>query len=107
MTTVVVDAGICGFSTKVEAVRLSARRVSVTLDSDCEMVSQLAEQIKELDWQDTLRECEDSLVYKSTLRCIKHTACPVFVAIIKAIEVEVGAALPKDVVIHFEAIDGK
>ena len=107
MTTVLVDAGICGFSTKVEVVRLSARRVSVALASDCEMVSQIAEQIRELDWQDTLRECEDSLVCKSAFRCVKHAACPVPVAIIKAIEVEVGAALPKDVVIHFETIDGK
>ena len=102
MTTVVVDAGVCGFSTKVEIYRLSARTVSVVLTSDCEMVSQVAEQIRELDWQDTLRESKDSLVYKSALQCIKHTSCPVPLGIIKAIEVEVGVALPKDVAIHFE-----
>ena len=107
MTTVVIGAGICGFITKVEVVRLSARRVSVALDSDCEVVSQIAEQIRELNWQDTLREREKSLVYKSALQCIKHVACPVYVAIIKAVEVEVGVALPRDVVIHFETVDGK
>ena len=107
MTTVVVDAGICGFSTKIQVLRLSARRVSVALTSDCDMVSQIAEQLRELDWQDTLRAREDSLVSKLSFQCVKHAACPVPVAIIKAIEVEVGAALPKDVVIHFETVSGK
>ena len=102
MTKVVVDAGICGFSTAIEVVRLSARRVRIIITSDCEMVSKIGEQSKELDWQNILSQREGSLLYKSAFQCIRHIACPVPVAIIKAIEVEVGIALPRDVVIRFE-----
>jgi len=101
MTRVLVDAGICGYSTEVEVIKISAQRVSVALTSDCEMVNQVVEQVRELDWRDALRERENSLLCKSVFRCIRHAACPVPVAIIKAIEVEVAMALPKDVFIHF------
>ena len=104
MTRVMVDAGICGFSTTVEVSKLSSRKVTVTLTSDCEMVTQMAEDLGELDWQDTLGERRASLVDKTASRCLRHTACPVPVAIIKAIEVEVGLALPRDVAIHFETV---
>lgn len=100
MTRVVVDAGICGFNTTVEVARLSARRVRITLTSDCEAVSKLSEELKELDWQDFYRQRGDSLIYK-LFQCVKHLACPVPVAIFKAVEVEIGAALPRDVAIKF------
>jgi hypothetical protein len=103
MTKVVVDAGICGFKAKFEVDKLSNRRVSVALSSECEMISRLAEKIKELDWQDTLKARDDSALFRAVLQYVKHIACPVPVAIIKAIEVEVGLALPKDVTIHFDA----
>jgi len=102
MTKVVVEAGICGFTATIEVVRLSARRVRVRVVSECEMVSEMNSQLEELDWQDALRQLEDSPVYNSAFEHIKHPACPVPVAILKAIEVEVGAALPQDVAIRFE-----
>ena len=102
MTKVVVDAGICGFTAIVEVVRLSQRRVRVTASSDCEMVSKLNSQLGELDWQDALRQLADSPVYNCASHHIKHPACPIPVAIVKAIEVEVGVALPRDAVIRFE-----
>jgi hypothetical protein len=107
MTTVIVNAGICGFSTRIEIARLSTRTVSAALTSDCEMVRQAAQQIRELDWQDALRKREDSLICKAAFQCIKHAGCPVPLGIIKAIEVEVGMALPRDAVIHFEVTDGR
>lgn len=60
------------------------------------------DEVGELEWQDALEPLADSPVYKSALEHIKHPACPVLVAIVKAIEVEVGVALPRDVVIRFE-----
>ena len=66
------------------------------------MVSEMNSQLGELEWQDALEPLADSPVYKSTLEHIKHPACPVLVAIVKAIEVEVRVALPRDVVIRFE-----
>jgi len=102
MTKVVVEAGICGFSITVEVVRLSARKVRVSVASECDIVREMNNQLGELEWQDALKPLADSPVYKSAFEHIKHPACPVLVAIGKAIEVEVGVALPRDVVIRFE-----
>ncbi|MBI4771144.1 MAG: hypothetical protein HY784_12220, partial [Chloroflexi bacterium] len=48
------------------------------------------------------RPMDESAVYQSAARHIRHTACPIPAAILKAIEVEVGIALPRDVHIQFQ-----
>lgn len=102
MTRITVDAGICGFTTLIEVVTLSSQRVRVSVTSDCEMVSKMGEELRDIDWRDALKQQENCLLYKSLQQHIKHVACPVPIAVLKAIEVEVGAALPGDVVIRFE-----
>ena len=102
MTKVIVEAGICGFTIEVDAVRLSANKVRVNVDSECDMVNEMNSQLGELDWQDALEPLPNSSVYKAAFEYIKHPACPVLVAIVKAIEVEVGIALPRDMVIRFD-----
>jgi hypothetical protein len=101
MTKVVVEAGSCGFKVIIEVIKVSARGVKVSLASDCEMVNEMNRQLRELDWQNTLRAPQNSPLYNSALEHINHPACPVPLAILKAIEVEVGAAPPKDVTLHF------
>jgi hypothetical protein len=49
----------------------------------------------------------ESVVYQSAARHIRHTACPIPAAILKAIEVEVGIALPQDVTITFSNSNSK
>lgn len=105
MTKIVVDPGICGFTAVVEVTRLSARRVRVVIDTDCEMVSGMNGELAGLDLRLASAPPGDSLVYKIAARHIGHAACPIPMAILKAIEVEVGAALPEDIIIHFEATD--
>jgi hypothetical protein len=102
MTRVKVDSGICGFTSTIEVAKLSAKKVKVDITSDCEMVSQLGEQLPEVEWRNALKLPENPLLCKCAHRYLRHAACPVPVAIIKAIEVEVGLALAKDVAIHFE-----
>jgi hypothetical protein len=102
MTRVIVDAGICGFTATIEVFKLSAKRVRVDISSDCEMVSKLGEQLREVEWINALKLPENPLLCKCAHRYINHVDCPVPVAIIKAIEVEVGLALAKDAVIHFD-----
>jgi len=107
MTKVVVDPGICGFTSIIETARLSTSKVRITITTDCDMISRLGSELKELDWRNALGSLKDSLVYKSAFQHVKHSACPIPAAILKSIEVEVGAALPKDVVIHIETINSK
>jgi hypothetical protein len=106
MTKVVVDPGICGMTTTIEVVSLPAHKVRVTIVSDCEMVSKMGEQLKELDWPSLWRQRGNGYdIYQAALQCERHITCPVPVAILKAIEAEAGLALPKDVAIRFKSID--
>ena len=107
MTIVTVDPGICGLSSRIEVSKLSSRRVSVSISSDCEMINQLAERVRELNWHEVLRKRHGFFLNESTFGCVKHVSCPVPVAIAKAIEVEMALALPRDVLIHFETPGAK
>ena len=108
MTRVVVEAGICGFTTTIEVVSLSARKVGVTVTSDCETVAKMGEHLKEVRWFDIWRRQGDSYsAYQTASQIPSHITCPVPVAILKAIEVEAGLALPKDVAIQFKTVNSE
>ena len=55
----------------------------------------------ELDLFEAIKPSVDSVVYKQFSKCRAHASCPVPMAVIKAIEVEAGMALPKSVSIDF------
>ncbi|MGB9498817.1 MAG: DUF6951 family protein [Dissulfuribacterales bacterium] len=101
MTEIVVDAGICGFRTKIKVNSISKKKVSVTIVSDCEMVTMAGNRLKEVDWREIFRPEGCLALLSSALMCIKHPSCPVMTGVFKAIEVETGMALPKDVSIRF------
>jgi hypothetical protein len=102
MTRVVVDPGICGNVTTLEVVKLSKQKVRVKIISDCEAVTKMGESLAELDQWSALKPHVRSEVYQSASECHVHTSCPMPSAILKAIEVEAGLALPHPVFIQFE-----
>ena len=100
MTRAKVESGICGFSATVEA-RMDGQRCLVSVESDCQAIQELAEELTEVDpFQEISFRGEGSHVLEMGAKHCYHTACPVPVGIIKAIEVEAGLALPKDAVIR-------
>ncbi|MDP2917562.1 MAG: hypothetical protein Q8O16_06510 [Dehalococcoidia bacterium] len=102
MTRIIVDPGICGFKATVEVARQDRLKVKISIATECDMIKALGAELAELDWREALGKPSESPVYKCAFRHIKHTACPLPSAVLKAVEVEVGAALPRDVVFHFE-----
>ena len=90
---------------QLEANRLSVHKVKVTINSECEMLREMGNQLGELDWRSALKPIPTSPVCASAFQCIRHVACPIPIAILKATEVEVGMALPKDTNICFETTD--
>jgi len=102
MTLVEVDAGSCGFKTRIEVAKTDSRMVSVKISSNCEAVQQWGDQLGCLNWDECLGEnAFSSPIFISAADCLKHRTCPVYVSLLKAIEVEVGATLPADVAIRF------
>jgi hypothetical protein len=104
-TKLVVDAGICGNTTTIDVVSLPDHKVKVTVNSDCEVVGKMGEELKEVDWLSIWKQQGDSYdAYKAASRLTKHFMCPIPVAVLKAIEVEAGLALPKDVTFSFKTV---
>ncbi len=101
MTRVVVCSGICGFSTAVTAEKGKDGKTVISLETECEMVKKMAEDVPALDRMAVFTRLLDNPVYRSASKHLKHVACPVPGGILKTVEVEAGFALPKDVSIVF------
>ncbi len=101
MTRVIIRSGICGFSTEATAVKGSDGKTAVSLITECEMVKKMAGEIPDMDMMAVFTRFPDNPVYRSAAKYLKHVTCPVPGGILKAVEVEAGFALPKDVSIIF------
>jgi hypothetical protein len=101
MTTVVVNSGACGFSVTITAERRKDGKITLAFDTKCEMVQKLLEDIAILDRLSPLTGFQNNPVYKSAAKHLKHAACPVPSAILKALEVEAGLNVAKDSLISF------
>ncbi|MEA3351078.1 MAG: hypothetical protein U9Q82_10685 [Chloroflexota bacterium] len=103
MAKAIIDAGICGEQTTVEANLIEDYTVSLEIDSSCKFIQNLAknltdvEAFNEISFQRGMPET----LQKGAKYCT-HAACPVPTGIIKAIEVAAGLALPKNATIELE-----
>jgi hypothetical protein len=94
-----IISGICGFTATVET-RMDGSRCIVSIESDCDAIQRLGEELTEVEpFQEITFRGEGPRALKLGAKHCYHTACPVPVGIIKAIEVEAGLALPADAVI--------
>jgi len=100
-----VNPGPCGFKTAIEVAKTAKRKVKVAITSDCETITNLGQSLSVIDHWDSLQPRESSEVHTQATTHGLHTACPVPIAILKAIEVEAGLAVPRDVSIHFETTE--
>ena len=100
MAKAIIDAGICGFKTEV-IVEKQGRRCTIEIHSDCEDIKEMAGQLREVDpYQEISFRGEGPLTFRKFSECCRHPACPVPAGIIKAVEVEAGLALPRNVSIE-------
>jgi hypothetical protein len=102
MTKVVIQPGACGMLVTVEVEKKDKKTFAVTMTSECEMVKKLGTELTELVFMDAFKRLLDNPVYTKGAACLKHVACPVPTGILKALEVEAGLAVPRDVSIVFE-----
>jgi hypothetical protein len=99
MATAHIEAGICGFTTTVKT-RTEAGIVKLHIESDCEHIQKLAAALTEVEpFREISFRGSGPVTYELARLHCAHAACPVPTGILKAIEVEAGLALPKDVTI--------
>ena len=101
MTRVVVDPGACGFTSVIRAEKGRERTVDISVESGCAMVQKMAAEIARLGRRDALAGILSNPVYLAAGRHLKHAACPVPAAVLKALEVETGLNVKKDATIRF------
>jgi len=103
MSKVIMDAGVCGFKAAIHAQKTGDWTMRVSISSGCEMLTAMNSQLSEVNWRKGIfGRIQDCAVYEVCSRHVRHTACPVPAAILKAIEVEAGLALPVDVTMRIE-----
>lgn len=102
MTKVVINPGACGMSAEVIVEKKEGKTFSLSIISACPMVTKLGEQLPELTLMDAFKGFRENPVYSKAGTCLKHVACPVPSGILKALEVEAGLNVEKDVSIVFD-----
>jgi hypothetical protein len=103
VTRVTVNPGVCGMVCNIEVSKVDRQQYNLKIETKCDMICQLNKKLDVLGLWDTLKPPGESIVYDYASKCRMHAACPVPAAIIKAIEVEAGMALPRPVSIEFES----
>ena len=101
MAKVHINSGACGFSTTVEA-KMNGDKCTIAIATDCKAIKTLAAELTEVEpFQEiSFRGKGPKTLELGATHCY-HTACPVPVGIIKAIEVAAGLNLPVDTSIKF------
>ena len=98
-----VFAGICGFTTTIKVKSEGEYKAVLTLESECPNYKKVAKVLgtEPLDVMNELFKKGKSKVLVACNDNIPHVSCPVPAAILKALEVGVGLALPCDPKITF------
>jgi hypothetical protein len=101
---VMVDAGICGFQTKINADSDDSQNVTFKIVSGCEKVRAFGESLiakGPVDGYAEIGAGADGVVLTTARESLKGccAACAVPVGAFKAMQVAAGVALPKDVIL--------
>lgn len=103
MAKMTVIPGPCNLVTIIEATQVQPFVAKVDIESPCEAVQKLAEQLDTLTMQDVLTQgFGKGPVYEFAATTLVHNSCPVASGILKAAEVAMNLALPKPASITFE-----
>ena len=95
-----VDPGICGFVCSISAWK-AGTQVEFDIQSDCDQIKKLAMHLGPVKMKDLFSPLTKSPVLLSAEKSKCHLACPIPSSLIKAAEVALGLALPREVTIRF------
>ena len=101
VTKAKVYAGACGFTAVIKVEKISKMKVRIHLITACQDLRKLNDDFTEVDCSTgVFGSLTDSYIYKAASKRLKNSDCPVPCGIIKAIQVELGGAIPKEVSIR-------
>ena len=98
-----VNAGICGFTCRIKAWKIDNRTVGLEIsESECQQIQQFSGLLSQLTLKDVFMPATRNPAYLAAEQSGCHPSCPVPVAVLKAAEVAMEMALPRDASIRFE-----
>ena len=99
-----INAGICGFSSEIEASSEDSRNVSITIKTECGNIKNLAKKITTVDAYNEIKEGFNGELYKTMSGELKGccAGCIVPSGIFKSMQVAAKLALPKEMKIEIE-----
>jgi hypothetical protein len=107
-TCLSVNAGICGFACHVKAWQIDKRAVGLEIsESECQQIQQFSKLLTKLTLNGLFMPVTRNPVYLAAEQSGCHPSCPVPAAVLKAAEVAMEMALPRDASIRFEPCQGK
>lgn len=106
-TCAAVSAGICGFTCRIRAWKIDKRAVGLEIsESECQQIQAFSDAVKSLTLKEVFTPATRNPVYLAAVQSGCHASCPVPAAVLKAAEVALEMALPRDAVIRFEPCKG-
>ena len=98
-----VSSGICGMETTIHASCDDMQTVRIQAQTDCGQILRLSLAISQVDAMEELFSgFGKGKIVEAAKVNIRHAACPVPTAFLKAVEAAAGLALKKDVHIIFD-----
>ncbi|NLU46117.1 MAG: hypothetical protein GXX87_04165 [Euryarchaeota archaeon] len=95
---VTVEPGPCKMTTVITATMDDDMNVVFEVQTECESVRALVDSLPPLSpYEEIERTYSDSEIYKAASLAIKHLACPVPCAMVKAAEAASGLGIKRDV----------
>lgn len=97
-----VDTGVCRFPARVEC-WLEDGLLRCSIASGCKHVQEFGRALEPLEVMDVLRmPYSENKVYVTGGRTLKHSTCPLPMAVLKGFEAAAGLALKRDVAVTFD-----
>ncbi len=95
MSKVTVVAGPCRLKTEIIATKIDRNTVGLKIESQCAAFNALNDEIAEVNpYEEVMGKMGETKIFQAVKAHTKHAACPVACAVIKAVEIEAGLALP-------------
>lgn len=100
---VTAEPGICGFRCTIKAQKSDNQTVTVEINgSECKQIQRLSISLTEMSLKELFMPLTRNPVYIAAEKSGCHPSCTIPAAVLKAVEVALGMALPKEVNIKFK-----
>lgn len=103
MPELIIDAGVCGFVTRIRTASEDQQTVTIEFETTCPNLARARGEFTSVDaYVELFRKPHETTVYSVLSKHLPHVTCPLYSGFLKAIEAAAGLALQRDVSMKFQ-----